>query len=85
MTQQQLREKSIKFFDFVKNNETSKDGLYHIDYRTIERVLGSYANAIFLHIGKSDIATFMDDTKGLILESDGVDIALKSLLMKESA
>lgn len=67
MTQQQLREQSIKFFDYIINNETAKDGLYYIDYKTIERVCGSYGNAIFLHVGKSDIATFMNDNKGLIV------------------
>lgn len=76
MTQQQLVEQNTKLFEYIKNNETENGGLYYIDYRTIERVCGSYASAIYLYVGKSDIATFMTEQKGLIIEANGIEIVL---------
>lgn len=79
MTQQQLNHNCTYLLKSIQDKFKILDGYYYIDYKTIESLCGKYADAVFIHLGKSDIATFMDEQKGLIIKSDGIDDALKCL------
>ena len=73
MTNQDLYNNCQKLLEYTKNKLKQFDGYYYVDYRTIKDVCGANADAVFLHIGNSDIARFMDDTKGIKIKCDAIN------------
>lgn len=67
----------LKFLQYVQKELQPIDGEYVVDFRTIKRVCGLYADSVFMELACSDIAT-TDNLlfKGLAINQDGIKDAI---------
>lgn len=80
MRYKNFNEAIIAFLGRVKEELTPIDGYCFVDYKYIKGFSSDYADSIFFELSVSDITKPSDLQKGIYIEFDGINDAIKYYL-----